>query len=232
MNIEKTPLGYEIKNSHVTYFFGGKESQIQNLKVAYPHFDFVRVKQTHSDIVVESKDASLDYQVNADGHISTARYLALCVVTADCVPALFYHAKSGTIAGVHAGWRGVANRILINTIRDMVKRGIPPQEIEVAIGPHIQKDSFEVGHDVRDQILASLPEMSREEKEMFYTDLSTEKSLVDINLIVKAQLESQGISLENVSTLHIDTVKDQFFHSHRRDKEQAGRQISFVVRTP
>ncbi|WP_413559103.1 peptidoglycan editing factor PgeF [Bdellovibrio sp. HCB209] len=231
MNIEQTPLGYEIKTPSVTYFFGGQESQLANLKTAYPQFDFVRVKQTHSDIVVESKDSSNDYQINADGHISTAKNLALCVITADCVPALFYHPKTGTIAGVHAGWRGVANRILVNTVHQLIQRGIPPQEIEVVIGPHIQKNSFEVGFDVRDQILASVPEMSREDKEIFYTDLSNEKSLVDLNLIVKAQLEHQGISLEKVSTLHLDTVKDSFFHSHRRDKEKAGRQISFVVRT-
>jgi YfiH family protein len=230
VNIEKTPLGYEIKTPHVTYFFGGKESQLQNLKSAYPQFDFVRVKQTHSDIVVESKDSSKDYQINADGHITTTANLALCVVTADCVPALFYHPKTGTVAGVHAGWRGVANRILINTIEQLIARGIPPEELEVAIGPHIQQDSFEVGHDVRDQILASLIGMSAEDKKMFYTDLSPEKSKVDLSLIVKAQLESQGISLEKVSTLYIDTVKDSFFHSHRRDKENAGRQISFVVR--
>ncbi|WP_413582954.1 peptidoglycan editing factor PgeF [Bdellovibrio sp. HCB288] len=232
MNIEKTPLGYEINANGISYFFGGKESQLDNLKKAYPGFDFVRVKQTHSDIVVESKDASLDYQVNADGLITTAKGLALCVITADCVPALFFHPQTGTIAGVHAGWRGVANRILINTIHQMVNRGISPQEIEVVIGPHIQKDSFECGNDIRDQILASLPEISSEEKEMFYTAISSDKSLVDLNLIVKSQLESQGISLEKVFTLHLDTVKDEFFHSHRRDKEKAGRQISFVVRTP
>ncbi|WP_413576303.1 polyphenol oxidase family protein [Bdellovibrio sp. HCB290] len=232
MNLEKTPLGYEIKAPGITYFFGGKDSQLDNLKKAYPDFDFVRVKQTHSDIVVESKDSKCDYQINADGHISTSTGLALCVITADCVPALFYHPQTGTIAGVHAGWRGVANRILINTLHQMINRGIPPQEIEVVIGPHIQHDSFECGNDVRDQILASLSDLSNEDKEMFYTVISSEKSLVDLNLVVKAQLESQGISMEKVFSLHLDTVRDQFFHSYRRDKESSGRQISFVVRTP
>ncbi|WP_374031545.1 laccase domain-containing protein [Bdellovibrio bacteriovorus] len=32
--------------------------------------------------------------------------LALCVITADCVPVLFYHHGTGLVSGVHAGWRG------------------------------------------------------------------------------------------------------------------------------
>lgn len=231
MNIRKTHLGYEITTPETTMFFGGIESLLPNLKSAYPHFKFTRVKQIHCDVVVESKDDLLDYQQVADAHFSTAKNLALCVITADCVPALFYHQKSGTIAGVHAGWRGVANRILVKTIETLKARGIPASELEVVIGPHIQKNSFEVGLDVRDQILNSLGPLNEEERSMFYESKSDEKALVDLNLIVKAQLQSEGITADHIFDLHIDTVSDPFFHSYRRDKEKAGRQVSFICRT-
>lgn len=231
MNIRKTHLGYEIKTPETTMLFGGIESLLPNLKAAYPDFKFTRVKQIHCDIVVESKDNLLDYQQVADAHFSTTKNLALCVITADCIPALFYHQKSGTIASVHAGWRGVANRILVKTIETLKARGIPASELEVVIGPHIQKNSFEVGLDVRDQILNSLSPLDEEERSLFYENKGDEKALVDLNLIVKAQLQSEGITADHIFNLHIDTVSDSFFHSHRRDKEKAGRQVSFICRT-
>ena len=231
MNLHKTDLGYEIVTPEVTLFFGGTESQLPKLKEAYPQFKFTRVKQIHCDVVVESKDELLDYQQIADAHFSTTKNLALCVITADCVPALFYHQKTGTIAGVHAGWRGIANRILIKTIQTLKTRGIPASELEVIIGPHIQKNSFEVGLDVRNQILNSLGSLSEAEKSVYWEQKGPDKALVDLNSVVQAQLESEGIPFDHVFDLHIDTFSDLFFHSHRRDKEKAGRQVSFICRT-
>ncbi|MDG0815036.1 peptidoglycan editing factor PgeF [Bdellovibrio svalbardensis] len=232
MNLQQTPFGYEIRTPHLTMLFGGVESQLPNLKAAYPHFDFTRVKQIHSDAVVESKDTSLDYQVIADSHYTRSKNLALCVITADCVPAFLYHQPTGLIAGVHAGWRGVANKILMKTIDSLISQGAKAQELDVVIGPHIQKKSFEVGNDVRDQILTSLGTLTEAQRSLFVEKISDQKCLLDLNQVVKAQLQSKGIEAERVFDLHIDTFSNQDFHSHRRDKEKAGRQISFICQNP
>lgn len=232
VNLEKTSLGYEIKTPALTLFFGGAAATLQNLKESYSHLDFVRLKQIHSNTVVESKDSSLDYQTLADAHYSTASGLALCVITADCVPILFFHERTGLIAGAHAGWRGVANKVISKTIEALTARGAVSSEIDVIVGPHIQKNSFEVGNDVRDQILTSLGPLSPEERNHFYTSLSPTQSLVDLNLVVRSQLAMDGISADRVFDLHIDTVTNNEFHSHRRDRERAGRQISFICKNP
>lgn len=231
MNLQKTSLGYEITRPELTVFFGGIHAQLDALKSAYPHFDFTRVKQTHSDIVVESVSDEMDFQIIADSHFSNAKNLALCVITADCVPVLFYHPPTGLIAAVHAGWRGIANQIIPKTLNRVIKNGIQPQQIQVIIGPHIQKNSFEVGLDVRDQILASLDEASDIDVSDLAETTSPEKAHVDLNKIVRSQLVATGIEMENIFDLHIDTFSDGDFHSHRRDKEKAGRQISFICRT-
>lgn len=231
MNINQTKLGYEIHTPHLVLFFGGVDSQLANLKTAYPEFEFTRVKQIHSDAVVESPDSTQDYQLIADAHFTTAKNLALCVITADCVPVFFYHQPTGLIAGVHAGWRGVANRIIIKTIEQLEKLGAPTHQLDTIIGPHIQKKSFEVGLDVRDQILSSLGPVSEVQKAQFTEKISNDKALVDLNQVVKAQLQSKGIEAERVFDLHIDTFTNPDFHSHRRDREKAGRQISFICRT-
>lgn len=238
MNLEQTQLGYEIRTPNFTVFMGGVGAQLQDLARAYPQYQLMRLKQIHSDIVVESDAQSQDYQTQADSHFTKETNLALCVITADCVPVFFYEPEIGLISGVHAGWRGVASRIIPKTIRLLIDQGADPRKLTAIIGPHIQKQSFEVGNDVRDQILASLgplnssdPNLQVEAISNYSEVVSEQKSLVDLNLVVRTQLQHEGIELENVFDLHIDTVKNPLFHSYRRDKEKSGRQISFICRT-
>jgi YfiH family protein len=228
LNVSETKLGLEIKTPNFTVFFGGVESQLPNLKAAYPDLEFVRLKQIHSDAVIESNSLDLDYQVLGDAH-HTDTHLALCVVTADCVPAFIYDSKRSIIAGIHAGWRGVASRIIPKTIAKLKEQGSNPEDLEILIGPHIQKKSFEVEFDVRDQILSSLGPLTAEERALFSEKLSDKKALVDLDQVVKKQIQDEGISLEKLFVINIDTVTDLRFHSYRRDKEKSGRQISFMV---
>lgn len=231
MKIVKTELGYELKTPDLTIFFGGIHSQTELLKEIYPSFDFIRLKQIHSDAIVESNQTELDGQVIADAHYTKSAQKALCVITADCVPVFFYDPTSKIVGGAHAGWRGVASRILPKMIQKLVVAGANLRTLEVVIGPHIQKSSFEVGLDVRDQILCSLGPLNAEERAFFSETLSDQKALVDLNQIVKAQLQAEGVELDKVADLHIDTFSNPEFHSHRRDKVKAGRQVSFICRT-
>jgi copper oxidase (laccase) domain-containing protein len=112
-----------------------------------------------------------------------------------------------------------------------VKQGSRPQDLQVFIGPHIQKRSFEIGSEVRDQILTSLGPLSPEERQEYFDRISAEKVLLDLHKVVLTQLSQSGIQQDNVHSLFIDTMTDLRFHSHRRDKEKAGRQLSFISRT-
>jgi YfiH family protein len=228
MHLEKTPLGYEVRTPQVTVFLGGIHAQLPQLTEAYPQTRLVRIKQIHSDVVVHTSEDSPDYQVTADSHYTRDKGLGLCVITADCVPVFFYDHSTSLIAGVHAGWRGVVGKIIPKTIEALTKQGANPGNLNVIIGPHIQKSSFEVGHDVRDQILGSLGPV---EKSEYSVSLSESKSLVDLNLVVRTQLQQAGINSDHLFNLHIDTVANTEFHSYRRDKEKSGRQVSFICRT-
>lgn len=231
VNLEQTQYGYEVRTPHVTVFLGGVHAQLPRLTEAYPDFKLTRLKQIHSDAVVETKDHHQDYQIIADAHFTKEKHLALCVITADCVPIFFYDPATNIIAGAHAGWRGVASRIIPKTIQQMVMQGSFPQNIQVIVGPHIQKQSFEIENDVRDQILTSLGPLSQEERSSFVEVVSDGKCRLDLNQVVNTQLLQEGIDLDKVFNLHIDTVTNLDFHSYRRDKEKSGRQISFICRT-
>jgi YfiH family protein len=129
------------------------------------------------------------------------------------------------VASIHAGWRGVENRILIKTVATLKKIGCNPAKLHVFVGPHIQKQSFEVGNDVRDQLLNCF----KGEKASVWEIFSENKAKVDLHQIVKYQLLEAGISLENTFFVFKDTVSDQNYHSYRRDKENSGRQLSFIL---
>lgn len=229
VNIQDSPLGYEVSFANYLILFGNKNASFASIKNHYPLYDFTRVKQTHSNIVVESPNTIGDYQVEADAHYSFSKNLGLCISTADCVPAFIIHPKSGLICGIHAGWRGVANRIIPKSIARMHALGAPNHELYLLVGPHIQQPSFEVENQVRDQILKSI-DCSPDNIEFFSQNISTEKAKVDLNKVVKEQLRLEGINEEHIYTLHIDTFTNKDFHSHRRDRENAGRQLSFIIR--
>lgn len=229
MNLIEHELGYVIETEKVLMLFGGVNANIHNINKAWPQYNFKRIKQTHSDICIETDLNSPDYSLEADAHFTQDRGLGVCISTADCVPLLVYDALTESVMAIHAGWRGVANEIIPKSLESLFIRGAQPSTLNIAIGPHIQKSSFEVGLDVRDQILATLHDPDLATDESFSTSLSREKALVDINQVVKFQLQRQNIIADHVFDLHIDTVTNLKFHSHRRDKEKAGRQLSFIL---
>ena len=70
--------------------------------------------QVHGRVVVEPASTELSVTevrtLEADALISPRAGDALGVRTADCVPLLIGDVRSGAVAAVHAGWRGVGRR--------------------------------------------------------------------------------------------------------------------------
>ncbi len=232
MNLTENDLGYILENEELMVFFGKKNSQIDNLKSAFPEFKFHRTKQVHSDKFIQTNADSVDYSTEADAQYSKLKSTALCSITADCIPVLIFNPHSKSIAAIHAGWRGVENQITMKTIEGFCSLA-ERKNCLVFIGPHIQQKSFECDEDVKNLLLAAIPNNlnSIDEKDLVihYQVADKNKFKVDLHKILNAQLEAVGVSPENISALYIDTFSDERFHSHRRDKAQAGRQISFVA---
>lgn len=227
LNAIETNLGFLIETPKLVVLFGGVKANLVNLQASFPQYEFVRVKQTHGDVVVKSDSLAMDYQVEADAHFTLKKNFGLCIATADCIPLFIYDSVREVIAGVHAGWRGVANRIVPKTISRLIQDGSSAENLQIFLGPHIQQKSFEVSIPVRDELLQSAQGTS---EVGIVQALNEEKSLVDLNRIMRLQLQHSGVPLDHVFDLHLDTFSDLRFHSHRRDKEKAGRQLSFICR--
>lgn len=83
-----------------------------------------------------------------DALVTQAKGVCIGVSTADCVPLLLHDPESGTIAAVHAGWRGMVQRIPQHALAAMQRLGANVQTTRALIGPSISVASFEVGNEV------------------------------------------------------------------------------------
>jgi YfiH family protein len=225
MKLETQPLGTLIETDLLQILLANRNAQLSSLQSLFPSVNFKRIKQTHGDRIVHTSPHAIDFANEADAHYTSDKGLGLCISTADCVPVFIYHHSPQWVMGIHAGWRGIENRIVPKSITALKRLGCAPESLKFFVGPHIQMPSFEVGHDVRDQLLKSIhnPETS------FSQDIGPQKSKVDLAKILKTQLVESGVSLENCFFVVKNTVTDQDYHSYRRDRENSGRQLSFIA---
>lgn len=225
MNIEEHEHGFLIEAARFKIFLGKKTSQLDTLKKIFPRYHFSRIHQVHGNSIECKTEGNWQKTPQADAQWTELASTALCISTADCVPVFLYDTLQKKIAGIHAGWRGVAQRIVINTCQAFLKSGSQPENIYAVIGPHIQMPSFEVQDDAKVQIEGSVVNFLPE----WIQKIGSHKYLIDLNNVVKAQLQEASIQPDHLFNLFIDTKTDPNFHSYRRDKEKSGRQISFIV---
>jgi YfiH family protein len=105
------------------------------------------LSQVHSSRVVRAEE-------QADAEFTTAAGIPCVVMTADCVPVLLCDKKGIVIAAAHAGWKGLADGVLQNTVAAMRKEIGDEAEIIAWIGPHIQRSFRSAGR--RRRLLPSI----------------------------------------------------------------------------
>lgn len=108
-------------------------------------------RQTHTANVA-IVDAATDPQTltDIDALVTADPSVAVGVSTADCVPLVLVDPVAGVCAAVHSGWRGTAGRIASRAVGAMASLGAEPGRIQVAMGPSICPECFEVGPEVAD----------------------------------------------------------------------------------
>lgn len=217
-NFTKTPLGYELMRNGYLAFFGNKTATLEKLIAAYPEFQFRHLKQTHSDILIHSRLGS--ETIEADAHWTTEKNVALVIRTADCIPALLYDDKKDLVLAVHAGWRGLENQIILKSLRTLEISGA----VDLLIGPHIRQNSFEIDAiEIKNQILAS---GRVNESDCCFS--KNNKFYINLEKIFLSQAEQ--MTQPQILSLDYDTKIDLDFHSYRREKDFAGRNLSFITK--
>jgi YfiH family protein len=186
--------------------------------------DVALASQVHGSrvVVVDAPTGPLGTVGEADALVTTARGVALAVRVADCVPVLLGSPRG--VAAVHAGWRGVAQRVVPEALRVLLEEsGSRPGDVCAAVGPHISTDAFEVGPEVVEGIAASgiAPEL--------FARRRGDRWVVDLGAAVEAQLRGLGVS--SVYQAGACTTGPRFF-SWRANGPETGRQAGVIVRFP
>lgn len=201
--------------------------------------DMVKSKQTHTDIVkvVTRKNGGdgilrpIDEANAYDGLITNEKNLLLCTVEADCVPVYFYDPEKEVIAMVHSGWKGTVKKISEVAIKKMSDTfGCDPQNLLVAIGPHICKDCYEVGQDVFEEFRQCF---DVQELDKIFTRKNQEKYLLNLERAVKITLVKNGVSEKNIFSTEVCTLHSQIegysFCSYRRTKSKTERMLTAIM---
>ncbi|MBA1338119.1 MAG: hypothetical protein FD549_000343 [Pelagibacterales bacterium] len=196
---------------------GSKDSTnnvIKNLKFVSSNMgvaldDLILMNQTHSNkvTVVNEKNKNLK-NIDSDALITKLKDVAICVLTADCVPIILYDRANSIIGCVHAGWKGAISGIIKNTINKF-KELNNGNEIFASVGPCIGSDSYEVGGKFYQNFLNE----SKINKKFFKS--TNNKFLFDIRGYINGRLHECGLT--NVDNVNFDTFKEaNNFFSYRR----------------
>lgn len=186
----------------IEHAFGTRDAEISQAHMA-------SLRQIHSAVSFAVTEPGCAGE--GDGLTTASVGVTLSVRTADCYPILLADPSNRAVAAIHAGWRGTAQRIVtavLNRMSDLY--GTRPGDVVAAIGPGIGECCYEVGEEVARR---------------FGYEHAGRLDLAEIN---RQMLVTSGVPGTQIEILGLCTFCDPRFYSFRREKENAGRMISYI----
>ncbi len=175
------------------------------------------LEQTHTTIAHRVGAQPCFFPANADAVVTDQTGVACMVMTADCLPIVLSDATGQEVACIHAGWRGLLNGVIENTVADMQS---PP--VFAWLGAAISQTAFEVGPEVFDLFIGHDDDASQA-----FIAASSSKYMADIYQLARLRLKKLGI--EQVTGGEYCTYgQDDLFYSYRR-QAKTGRMATFVM---
>ncbi|MEC4986101.1 MAG: peptidoglycan editing factor PgeF [Oscillatoria sp. PMC 1068.18] len=213
----------------------------QLTEIFQPKATAYRLKQVHGNAVltpteIETEIASKTEEIYApgDGIITNKSLESVWVASADCTPILIADRVTGKVAGVHAGWRGTAQKIVPVAIARFLSFGSSREDLLVAMGPAIAGEVYQVSETVAAEIGASIiPQTDANDKEKMliqlaeladsplFPDSQPGKVKIDVRRINQIQLEQLGLRNEQMAIAPFCTYQQpEHFFSYRRSKQK------------
>jgi hypothetical protein len=176
----------------------------------------VWLNQVHGVTVADAGHAGCLPQ--ADASVSTHRGAVCVVMTADCLPLLLCDDQGSVVAAAHAGWRGLCDGVIEQTVRAMK---VPANSLMAWLGPAIGAAVFEVGDEVRAAFVAHQPHAAAA-----FVAGAGGKWMADIYQLARLRLQALGI--QRIYGGGLCTYSDpERFYSYRRDGA-TGRMGTFI----
>lgn len=186
--------------------------------------DPVWLTQVHGTRVVNLSSASIsDQQMppEADASIASRPDQVCTIMTADCLPVLLADYRGTQVGAAHAGWRGLAQGVIEQTVAALRASGA--DQLTAWLGPAIGPQAFEVGSEVREAFAHLGPEA---EAAFVPVPDKTGKFFADLAGLARIALLRSGVT--QVSGGRDCTVSNPAkFYSFRRD-QITGRMASMI----
>ena len=173
------------------------------------------LEQTHTtDCVIVEEDSNR----HADAAITRQKNQVITVMTADCLPILLCDLNGTEIAAIHAGWRGLANGIIENTLNKMHAKNL-----SAWIGPAICGKCYTIGEEVMQTFINNYP----------YTQptFTINNSQIFANLSAMAELILKKAGINNISQSNICTFENADTYYSARKKPITGRIATLIWMT-
>lgn len=215
----------EFSTLNCAYKSGDLDKNVEeNRKIASNHFmqnKIIIPNQNHSNKVLEV-DYKNNLSLNADAVITGRDDILLGILTADCAPIIILGENKFGI--IHAGWKGLLNGIIENTINKLISCGEKIEKLNVFVGPHLKEYSFEVKKDFIEILKKKV------DHERFINNVN-ERFYFNFSKLIEEKLKKHNIINLNISSENTFTNPKKFF-SHRfscvNKIKKCGRQISLV----
>jgi len=173
-------------------------------------------QQVHGDKIIDCR-RGVSEQQEGDAvflDLEKSPRIAYGIRTADCLPLILY--SGSAVVLVHAGWRGLANGIIKKAVNEISG---PDERLDVLIGPAAGVDRYEVGREVIEAIGVHAS----------FVENKGKKPLLSLQQTCLNQLVSLGVKRSSVELSDICTISSSDYHSWRRDREEMGSNLSFVI---
>lgn len=181
----------------------------------------VRVTQVHGIETLGAEAIADGPRREADALVASDPGFAVAIRMADCVPILVACPRTGQVAAVHAGWRGLVAGTVDSAVASLEARGARRGELLAAIGPCIGVEAYEVGPEVAATCRAAgLGEAVVDRRPREHLDCFRAAAI---------RLVSAGVDAGRIDGGPLCTFRhaDEFF-SYRRDGARSGRMAAII----
>jgi polyphenol oxidase len=206
-------------------------ARIANILGAPPSF-LVAARQVHGSRVVRVSSENIGQSIfsnsrpfRADALVTDQEGIWLGILTADCLPVLFFDPERRVIGAAHAGWRGTLKRIAVRTLQAMVSLyHCRPEDLWAGFGPAIGPCCYEVGDEVVDAFLGE-----RGWQEPGIRRKTPGRWTLSLAAINRRQLLEGGMISDRILSSPLCTkCRPDLFFSVRAQGEPTGRQLSVI----
>ncbi len=151
----------------------------------------------------------------ADASVTSTPGVVLAILTADCLPVVFSREDGSEIGAAHAGWRGLADGVLENTVAAM---HTPAAKVVAWLGPAAGPQAYEIG----EEVFAAFVNQDAQAVSAF---VATRPGHWRVDLYALARKRLAAMGIERVHGGGLCTISDpeQFFSHRRSTSDGSGR---------